>query len=507
MGIVQKINIFSNIFFLILAGAGLIFIATAPTIPFINEMHQPLIKSWLIILAAVCMLCKLHWHHLFYATVSVVMISINNFTSLLICWEIIAVFGSMIVWKQLPHKTTYYLIMHTLSGALIISGLAMHYCTNTHFLHQNQYLFSFDIAEMCFIAGILVNCAIFPFSSWLLKTYPELKIANLLILSSFTTKAAMMILLKMVDTNVALMHFIKPGDAILFFYTISAYLILRTFFENSVMRQLCYLMIFGLFSAVFDGLCGVNDYREAVYGLSKSVLYQSLLFLCAYYKGLGADEHSYKNKYLINISFLIGVFAASKLPAWPQHNIVLHMVNMIILLRICWAFFQYKSIGCESMRWNEKVTFVLLASTAIILIIYPSLTKFIADQSIEGYYTYILSVKIINNIIKYIIITMILHLLVKLINYIILKNQYIFGKYCFNLNLRKNKFFLFCTKIQDILHNKKILIAFKKNILSILRSKKEKTILFLVFLTIILINYLLWMEKIDLNNFNFLLLR
>lgn len=496
MNIAQKFNICSNIFFLVLAIIGLIFIHITSEISFIDIIHKPLIRSWLIIIGIVCMLQKFHWHYLFYALVSIIMISSDNTFILLVCWEIIAVFGSMIVWKQLPHKTTHYLVMHTLSGALIVGGLATYYFTGTNFGHQNPYLFSFDIMEILVLTGILVNCAIFPFSSWLLKIYPELKISNLLILSSFTTKAAVIILCKVMYNNININNFINFNNELLILYIFSSYLLLNIIRNKSVMNQLCHYIIFTIIKAIFTTLSNQMDgYYDAIYILSKSVLYQSLLFLCVYYSGINGGKKACDNIYLLNISFIVGIIAASQFPAWSKDYYLLYIINTAMLLQICFSYFLTQKHKLQTMRINEKFSLIILNCIVTILIIYPSLIKFQIDQMNNGYHIYNSLYITTFDILKCLSIVYITLIIMKYLN--IEKSHKYIAYFQYSINHFFKKIYLILRMeyihiMQNISIKMKNLIIKLSDKLSIFHFNAEKMIFVLTLFTIILINYLLW---------------
>lgn len=492
----QKINwpnLINNFFFLLLASFGLFAIYHIPNLRFIDAQNIPLFRSWLLIIITVCILQKIHWHYIFYAMVTMVMISTQHTFVLLGCWEIIAVFGSMIIWKQLPYKTTNYLIMHTLSGALIIAGLATQHFNQTHFDSHSGYLLSFDISTFLIFTGILVNCAIFPFSDWLLRVYPHLKIENLLILSSFTTKAAIVILAIAQNRGLDLNHYIFDPlhlDALglpIFFLYIFLFLTICALFSRSLMRSLCFLMIFVLTNAALYGITN-NDF---IYIVSKSVLYQSLLFLCSYFNFF--PNKNFAGKFLINTGFLIGIFAASELPCWPNNSfaILIYMMKGIILCKICILYLYNKEkhilFDHEQFHINNIIAIIFLTVITIILIIFPSIMKFY--NNIANYNPF--SHTIIN-VIKCIAISIPIHFLFSFTYKFLPKNISIISSFQHLINHIKSFFSVLYNKFINQISQLFDIIAKKiKKIEQIFYFNIEKTVFFLVLLIIVLINCLL----------------
>ena len=87
-----------------------------------------------------------------------------------------------------------YLIVHLVGGLVLLAGIMMHIhatgsSTFEHFEIQN-------LSTWLMLIGVLVNAAAIPFSSWMSDAYPESTIMGGVILSAFTSKTAVYILIR-----------------------------------------------------------------------------------------------------------------------------------------------------------------------------------------------------------------------------------------------------------------------------------------------------------------------
>jgi multicomponent Na+:H+ antiporter subunit D len=122
----------------------------------------------------------------------------GDLLTLFVFWEGMAVASTLILWSaatpQSYRASMRYLMIHLFGGTLLMAGIASHVVTTG----------SLDFAPMrpdtlatgLMLAGFLLNAGAPPLSAWLPDAYPESSWSGMVILSAFTTKAAVCVLLK-----------------------------------------------------------------------------------------------------------------------------------------------------------------------------------------------------------------------------------------------------------------------------------------------------------------------
>ncbi len=87
-----------------------------------------------------------------------------------------------------------YVLMHLFGGLMLLVGIVLH-------VHQTGSIL-FDpfqartIAAWLILLGVLVNASAFPFSCWVSDAYPESTVTGGVILSAYTTKTAVYVLIR-----------------------------------------------------------------------------------------------------------------------------------------------------------------------------------------------------------------------------------------------------------------------------------------------------------------------
>lgn len=163
-----------------------------------------------------------------------------------------------------------YLASHLISGSLILSGLS--YLPN--FFDPSSPLEKLAAADnlapylLCF--GLLINVASFPFSAWLLNSYPKARGGSFLYLSNFTTKVAAAAIVKFL-----------PGFFLLKFFGAATllYSVYKILFEDDIKKFLCYADIAGL--GIITGLVGygITEKDSPLFYIAFSVISRNLLAL------------------------------------------------------------------------------------------------------------------------------------------------------------------------------------------------------------------------------------
>lgn len=156
-------------------------------------------------------------------------------------WELMAVFSMLVVIAPRTPEAfgaaRRYFLVHVFGGLLLLAGIMMHIWGadgSQWFRHLEPELFVQSPAAWLMLAGILVNAAAPPLSSWLPDAYPTASVTGGLILSAYTTKTAVYALLRGF-----------PGWEILIVIgcIMSVYGIIYALLENDMRRILAYSII------------------------------------------------------------------------------------------------------------------------------------------------------------------------------------------------------------------------------------------------------------------------
>ena len=157
--------------------------------------------------------------------------------SLIIFWEVSA-FASMYVVYCKHDRTSSrasfrYMLVHAFGGNMLLAGLII------YMFHYGNTLghLSECIGEPCFwmiAIGIGVNAAIPPLHAWLPDAYPESTATGTVFLSSFTTKAAIYLMLRMMS---------GMSDLVWMGAVIAIYGAVMAIMENGIRRLLAYHII------------------------------------------------------------------------------------------------------------------------------------------------------------------------------------------------------------------------------------------------------------------------
>ena len=117
--------------------------------------------------------------------------------TLFVFWEAMAVLAAVIVWMGGPRARgagQRYIIVHLLGGVLLMAGIAGHVAATGTVAIGQMALDSPAAWLIC--VGLLVNTAAWPISSWLPESYPAASWSGTVFLSAFTTKAAVLALIR-----------------------------------------------------------------------------------------------------------------------------------------------------------------------------------------------------------------------------------------------------------------------------------------------------------------------
>ncbi len=197
----------------------------------------------------------------------------GDLLTLFIFWEIMAVSSAFLIWARRSdrsyHSAMRYLIIHVLSGVLLLAG-ALFIFRDTGSLAFNEIGLGTTGGWLVFIAfGIK---AAFPFfHNWLTDAYPESTPTGAVFLSAFTTKAAVYALARGYAGTEILIYIGAAMTCFPIFYAV---------IENDLRRVLAYSMINQIgFMVVGIGIGTALAVNGAVAHAFNDVIFKGLLFM------------------------------------------------------------------------------------------------------------------------------------------------------------------------------------------------------------------------------------
>lgn len=124
----------------------------------------------------------------------------GDFFTLFVFWEIMAVASTYLIWARRTPETQRagmrYLLVHLFGGALLMLGILMH-IGSTGSISLESIPESCAIASWLMLAGVALNAGVPPLHAWLADAYPKATVDGAVFLSAFTTKSAVLILMKL----------------------------------------------------------------------------------------------------------------------------------------------------------------------------------------------------------------------------------------------------------------------------------------------------------------------
>ena len=211
--------------------------------------------------------------YLLYYLSSICAISSESLLLIVVALEVMALSAVMIVANESygvnQKSVIHYSCIHFLAGVLLLIGASGGLSNLIDTGYDNYY-------KLFFLAGILINCACLPLSSWVPDAYSSASNNGIIVLPVFTTKVSAFVLL-----------YFFQGEKVLLFLGIatSIYGIVFSILENSIKRLLCYNLV-GQMGLVITAIGFSYNINTDVYGiiilqLILSIAYQTLLFMVA----------------------------------------------------------------------------------------------------------------------------------------------------------------------------------------------------------------------------------
>lgn len=210
---------------------------------------------------------------LVYAGCALGAVLAGDWITLFIYWEMTAISSVFLVWAKRTQPSYYaglrYLIVHLISGVLLLSGIILHVRAggSTEFTQLNL-----DApGALLILLAFGIKCGFPLLHNWLTDAYPQASITGTAVLSSFTTKMAVYGLARAF-----------PGTEMLIWVglVMAAFPIFYAVIENDLRRVLAYSMINQLgFMVVGVGIGTELAINGAVAHAFADILFKGLLFM------------------------------------------------------------------------------------------------------------------------------------------------------------------------------------------------------------------------------------
>lgn len=200
----------------------------------------------------------------------------GDYFTLFIFWEIMAATSTYLIWAR---RTTAsdkagmrYLIVHSLGGGLLLTGILLHLSNGGSFL-IGSLSESYSTAKIFMLLGVSLNAAVPPLHAWLADAYPKATITGAVFMCALTTKSAVYVLIRLFPGWEIL---VWAGLIMAIYGTIYALLAndIREILAYSIISQIGY-MVTGIGIGTEMALNGA-----AAHAFSH-ILYKSLLFMGA----------------------------------------------------------------------------------------------------------------------------------------------------------------------------------------------------------------------------------
>ncbi|HJD55910.1 MAG TPA: cation:proton antiporter [Rickettsia endosymbiont of Pyrocoelia pectoralis] len=173
-----------------------------------------------------------------YCLSSLICLFSGDFISMIISLEFMTIFSCIIIFigSFSVKRTRQYFLTHLFSSGLILSGISMliSKSDNTALISLTEAAYDFELPAILILAGCLINVGIIGFNGWIVNCYTKASASGMIYLLSFTTKIALILILKLFS-----------GLEILKFFGISMmiYGLIFALIEKKLKRLICYLTI------------------------------------------------------------------------------------------------------------------------------------------------------------------------------------------------------------------------------------------------------------------------
>lgn len=240
----------------------------------------------------------------------------GDYFTLFIFWELMAIASTYLVWARRNVESEKagmrYLFVHLLGGSLLLSGILIH-VNNTGSILIASLLPDGAMSSWLILIGVALNTAIPPLHAWLADAYPKATVTGAVFLSAFTTKSAVLILIK-----------IFAGWEILVFFGVmmALYGVVYAVLANDIREILAYHII----SQVGYMVAGVGIGTEMALNGTTAHAFSHILYKALLFMGTGVVLHTTGRSKLTDLGglsktqpvtlwlYMIGAFSISGFP-------------------------------------------------------------------------------------------------------------------------------------------------------------------------------------------------
>ena len=198
----------------------------------------------------------------------------GDLITLFVFWEIMALASTLVIWCAGPAAfgaSQRYVAIHLLGGVILMAGIAGEIAAtgSTDFTAMSPD----TPARWMILIGFLINAGAPPLSAWLPDAYPAASWSGMVFLSAFTTKTAVLVLLRGF-----------PGAEILVFVGLYMvfYGIIYAILENDMRRILAYSIVNQVgFMVTGVGIGTAMALNGAAAHAFTHIIYKALLLMSA----------------------------------------------------------------------------------------------------------------------------------------------------------------------------------------------------------------------------------
>ena len=252
---------------------------------------------------------------IFYAVCSIGIVFANDWITMVICWEMMAVCSWFITNEvrtpQAKKASLRYLCIHMFGGNMLLVGAIMKILQGSY--EVSLLTGNYDTAYWFILIGVGVNAALPPLNSWVSDAYPEATLGGTVMMAAYTTKVGMYFLIRCF-----------AGEQFLLYFGVfmALYGACMAMMENDLRRLLCYHIVSQLgyiVSAIAIGTeLGIDG---AACHAFNNILYKCLLLMCAGAVVYATGKRKitelggmFKKMPLVSICFLIASLSIAGFP-------------------------------------------------------------------------------------------------------------------------------------------------------------------------------------------------
>ncbi len=124
----------------------------------------------------------------------------GDFFTLLICWELMAVASTYLIWARRSEEALRagmrYLLVHLFGGGVLLAGVGVHFQATGSLVLQ-AFEPGESVAAWLVLLAVAINASIPPLHAWLSDAYPKATVTGAVFLSALTTKSAVYVLARL----------------------------------------------------------------------------------------------------------------------------------------------------------------------------------------------------------------------------------------------------------------------------------------------------------------------